>query len=242
MRRVVDAFLAFEESEQSKLFPNQAFGYWKISVERPLRLTIDLAAPARARFRKVCVAADDAPLADLLDTLAARLGVGPHRDYNRFLAALEQQRQEVKLTAKRLKLLQNALAVRDETAEPVVSKVYRSAKAVADPLHGRFAVTLEGKPAVVEYEPDSELRDTEQVPLLEPGGIEAFVRREVLPYVPNAWVDQDATKIGYEISFTRYFYQPQPLRTLEAIRSEILALEQETEGLLGSILVDVERA
>ena len=148
----------------------------------------------------------------------------------------------MKLTAKRLKLTQSELAQRDEAAEPVISKVHRGAKAVADPLHGRFAVTLDGKPAVVEYESDSELRDTEQVPLLEQGGIEAFVRREVLPYVPDAWVDQEATKVGYEISFTRYFYKPQPLRTLEAIRAEIEALEQETEGLLGSILVDVEPA
>ena len=61
----------------------------------------------------------------------------------------------------------------------------------------------------MEYEPDSELRDTEQVPLLEAGGIEAFFRREVLPYVPDAWIDEEATKIGYEISFTRYFYKPQ---------------------------------
>lgn len=75
------------------------------------------------------------------------------------------------------------------------------------------------------------------MPLLEPGGVDAFVRREVLPYVPDAWVDDSATKVGYEISFTRYFYKPQPLRTLEAIRAEIEALEQETEGLLQSILV-----
>nr|WP_129677091.1 type I restriction-modification system subunit M N-terminal domain-containing protein [Candidatus Chloroploca sp. Khr17] len=84
--------------------------------------------------------------------------------------------------------------------------------------------------------PDSKLRDTEQVPLLEPDGVAAFVRREVLPYVPDAWVDQDATKIGYEISFTRYFYKPQPLRTLEEIRAEIEALERETEGLLSDII------
>ena len=236
MRRVVEAFLAFAESEQSKIFSNKAFGYSKITVERPLRLTIDLADVARARFRKACATAGEEPLADLIDALAATLGAGPHRDYNRFLVALEQQRQDVKLTAKRLKLIQSALAVRDENAEPVISKVYRGAKAVADPLHGRFAVTLEGKPAVVEYEPDSELRDTEQVPLLEQGGITAFIKREVLPYVPDAWVDQDATKVGYEISFTRYFYQPQPLRTLEAIRAEIEALERETEGLLSEII------
>ena len=89
---------------------------------------------------------------------------------------------------------------------------------------------------MVEYEPDNELRDTEQVPLLEEGGIEAFLRREVLPYAPDAWYDPVSVKIGYEISFTRYFYKPQPLRTLEEIRADILALERETEGLLGDIL------
>jgi len=93
-----------------------------------------------------------------------------------------------------------------------------------------------GKAAVVEYEPDPDLRDTEQVPLLEEGGIAAFFRREVLPHVPDAWIDPEATKIGYEISFNRYFYKPQPLRSLEAIRADILALEKETEGLLGQIL------
>jgi type I restriction enzyme M protein len=87
---------------------------------------------------------------------------------------------------------------------------------------------------VVEYEPDL-IRDTEQVPLLEPGGIEAFIRREVLPYSPDAWVDESAAKIGYEISFTRHFYKPQPLRTLAEISADIRALEQETEGLLTEI-------
>ena len=76
--------------------------------------------------------------------------------------------------------------------------------------------------------------------MLEEGGIEAFFRREVLPYVPDAWVDQDKTKIGYEISFNRYFYEPEPLRTLPEIRADIEALERETDGLLEQILVNVE--
>jgi len=63
-----------------------------------------------------------------------------------------------------------------------------------------------------------------------------MVEREVLPHAPDAWVDEEATKIGYEVSFTRYFYKPQPLRTLEAIRADILALERETEGLLSEIV------
>ena len=74
------------------------------------------------------------------------------------------------------------------------------------------------------------------MPLLEEGGVEAFIRREVLPHVPDPWVDEAATRIGYEISFTRYFYKPQPLRSLEEIRADILALEKETEGLLAEIL------
>ncbi|MFN5515450.1 MAG: SAM-dependent DNA methyltransferase, partial [Cyanobacteriota bacterium] len=78
--------------------------------------------------------------------------------------------------------------------------------------------------------------DTEQIPLLEPGGIGAFLEREVLPYAPDAWYQPDSVKIGYEISFTRYFYKPQPLRTLDEIRGDILALERETEGLLEEII------
>jgi len=66
--------------------------------------------------------------------------------------------------------------------------------------------------------------------------VEAFLKREVLPYTPDAWIDPSATKIGYEVSFTRHFYKPQPLRSLDEIRADILALEEETEGLLGEIV------
>jgi len=103
-------------------------------------------------------------------------------------------------------------------------------------MHGLFETKVDGKLCVVEYEPDSDLRDTEQIPLLEAGGIEAFIHREVLPYASDAWVDNTKTQIGYEISFNRYFYKPQPMRTLKEITSDILALEKETEGLLGEII------
>ena len=126
-------------------------------------------------------------------------------------------------------------AERADDAPPVIRKIHKKGTA-PDPLRGLFAATIDGKPAVVEYEPDPDLRDTEQVPLLEEGGIEAFLRREVLPHAPDAWYDPESVKTGYEISFTRYFYKPQPLRTLEEIRADILALEKETEGLLGEII------
>ena len=238
IRRIVATFLAFQESEQSKIFPNAAFGYWKIIVERPLRLRVDLSEAACTQFHRVCKAVDEEPLANLINRVANALGHGPHLDFNHFMAAVERDadRHNVKLTAKRQKLLQTALAEKDETAETVIKKIHKPGKVEADSLRGRFSVTLEGKPWVVEYEPDTDLRDTEQVPLLEEGGIEAFFRREVLPHVSDAWTDESATRIGYEISFTRYFYKPQPMRTLEEIRSDIEALEKETEGLLGEII------
>ncbi len=74
------------------------------------------------------------------------------------------------------------------------------------------------------------------MPLKEPGGVEAFIRREVLPHVPDVWIDPEKTEIGYEISFTRYFYKPQLLRPLDAIRADIVALERETGGLLAEII------
>ena len=77
----------------------------------------------------------------------------------------------------------------------------------------------------VEYEPDTDLRDIEQIPLQEEGGIESFLGREVLPHAPDAWYLADKVRIGYEISFTRYFYKPKPMRSLEEIRADILALE-----------------
>ena len=125
---------------------------------------------------------------------------------------------------------------RSEDAPPVIKRVHGGGTE-ADPLRGLFST---GRPAVVEYEPDTDLRDTEQVPLLEEGGIEAFLRREVLPYTPDAWYVPDSVKVGYEISFTRHFYKPQPLRSLEEIRADILALEQETEGLLAEIVGGVQ--
>ena len=238
IQRIMASFSAFEENEQSKIFPNAALGYWKISVERPLRLKVEFTAATRVRFKKACAEAKEEPLANLTDLLADTVGHGPHTDFNKFMAEVEKaaDKNGLKLNAKRLKLLQSALAEKDETAAPVIKKIHKHGKMEVDPLHGRFPITMDGKPCVVEYEPDSDLRDSEQVPLLEDGGIEAFFRREVLPHVPDAWIDEEETKIGYEISFTRYFYKPQPLRTLAEISADIMALEKETGGLLGEIV------
>ncbi len=184
IQRVCDTFLKFDETEQSKIFPNEAFGYWKVTVERPLRLK----------------------------------GINPQKAYS----------------AKEIKVLKETRE-RTEDVPPVIRKIHKKG-AQPDPLRGLFEVTIDGKQRVVEFEPDTELRDTEQIPLLEEGGIEAFLRREVLPHAPDSWYVAGSVKVGYEISFTRYFYKSQPMRTLEEIRTDILALEKETEGLLDEII------
>ena len=184
VERIRAAFLDLEEGDRSKVFPNKAFGYWKVTVERPLR--VEEADPNRA-----CKTA------------------------------------EIK------KLRENG--TRSETAPAVVRKIHKRG-VEADPERGLFAAVVDGAPAVVEYEPDTGLRDTERVPLLEDGGIDAFFRREVLPWAPDAWIDDSKTAVGYEISFTRHFYKPRPLRALEEIEADIRALEKETEGLLDDLL------
>lgn len=128
---------------------------------------------------------------------------------------------------------------RSEDAPPMVKKIMPKGTQ-ADPLHGLFEANIAGKPCVVQYEPDTDLRDTEQVPLTEPAGncasgIEAFIRREVLPYAPDAWIDETKTQVGYEISFTRHFYKPTPMRTLEEIQADIRALEAESDNLMAEI-------
>ena len=236
--RICDTFLEFEETEQSKIFPNEAFGYWKLTVERPLRLAVDLSAERLARFRSICEEANDFPVADLADRLSEELGPGPHHNFNALMDALAREAKErgVKLTATRNKLLRETLTDRSEEAQPVVSKRHKLAKEEPNPLCGLYEAMVAGKRCLVEYEPDPKLRDTEQVPLLEEDGIEGFLKREVLPYAEDAWYLPASVKVGYEISFTRYFYKPKPLRTLADIRSEIVAVEREAEGLLAGLV------
>lgn len=304
IERISRTFLDFKETPESKIFPNAAFGYWKVTVERPLRLHSQLTLKAietlrfssgdediRAvlydefgddlftKFHKLSTALEkrladwgsyeengddeegggtkkglpekkkkklldpktwerDGRLVEVATKLRAALGDQLFEDHNIFRNRVEAalKKEDIKLAASDLKQIFKAVSWRVETAPPVIAKVHKPGKVKADPLRGLFEATVDGKPAIVEYESDSDLRDTEQVPLLEEGGIEAFIRREVLLYTPDAWIKEDATKIGYEISFTRHFYKPQPLRTLEEISADIVAIEKEAEGLLDGLL------
>ncbi|MGW2898045.1 type I restriction-modification system subunit M [Streptomyces sp. NPDC001212] len=297
IQRVTDVFLSFTETEQSRILPNKSFGYWKITVERPMRLASrftregtealryasgDQALRARlheeigdalftdfmavekqlrARLNEWAKVADtegDAPelsersrkklldartwardgrMVEVATALWKEIGEEIFTDYNVFENRAGAAMGELGLslpTTDRNAMLR-AVSWRDEEAAPVVLKRHK-AGTEADPLHGRYEVEgSNGKSVVVEYEPDNKLQDTEQVPLLEDGGIEAFFRREVLSYTPDAWIKEGATKIGYEISFARHFYKPPQLRSLEKIRADILALEKENEGLVDEL-------
>jgi type I restriction enzyme M protein len=182
----------------------------------------------------------DKTLIELALLAQQELGDGMFDDHNDFRARFEaaMAKHGKKLAAAEKKAIFKAVSWRDESAPPVVAKRTKLKKDehFEPGLDGAYLQEAGKDRFMVEYEPDTDLRDTEQVPLKEPGGIDAFFRREVLPHAPDAWIATDATKIGYEISFARYFYKPAPLRSLDQIRADILKLEQQTEGLLQKIV------
>ncbi|MBR8802058.1 type I restriction-modification system subunit M [Porphyromonas levii] len=190
--KIVELLMRFEETPESKIFPNNEFGYWEITVDRPLRLRIhpdaDLSSLS-AKDLKTCREA------------MARVPEGtPLDDWDAYVKALG------KMTKTLLKKLRPLITTTDPTCQPV------------------------------QGEPDNDLRDKEQIPLSYEGGVDAFMQQEVLPYTPDAYVAEGETKIGYELSFTKYFYRPVELRSIEAITADIRQIEQETDGLLASIL------
>ncbi len=302
---------AFRDVPESKWFDTQDFGYWKITVERPLRLKSQLSderieplrfasgdealraeiytihgealytefakrkpaieawlkgedeneeddgedsgddgeAPAArkavpAKRRKKLLDAStwqrDKGLMEVAQRAQQALGSAVFDDHNefrtRFDAALKAQGD--KLGTPEKKAIYKAVSWREETAPPVIAKrsKLKAGEYFEPGFDGAYLETVGKDRFMVEYEADSELRDTEQVPLKEPGGIDAFFAREVLPHAPDAWIATDKTQIGYEISFARYFYKPVPLRTLAEIRADIFALEQQSEGLLHRIV------
>jgi type I restriction enzyme M protein len=316
--RILDLYLGeAQETAQSKWFDTRDFGYWKITVERPLRLKSQLSdahieplrfasgdEALRAKIyathgealytefpkRKPAIEAwlkgedqdeidredddseesdsgddSDAPAArkavpakrrkKLLDAstwqrdrtlmeVAQRaqqaLGHAVFDDHNEFRSRFDAvlKAQGDKLGAPEKKAIYKAVSWRIDTAPPVIAKrsKLKAGEHFEPGFDGAYLETVGKDRFTVEYEPDTELRDAEQVPLTEPGGIDAFFAREVLPHAPDAWIATDKTQIGYEISFARYFYKPAPLRTLAEIRADILALEQQSEGLLHKIV------
>ncbi|CAK8718275.1 site-specific DNA-methyltransferase (adenine-specific) [Candidatus Electrothrix laxa] len=172
-------------------------------------------------------------------------------DFNAFSAQVDQllKKAGIKLTASEKKSILAAVSWYDADAAKVVQKTLKLSKAKLAALCERLGCSEEDLPdslpdygyfpgekkgSFLLYEPASELRDTENIPLKEE--VHGYFLREVKPHVAEAWMDLEKTKIGYEISFNKYFYQHKPLRDLDEVAGEILALEQESEGLIMDIL------
>lgn len=199
-KEIIRIFLTMEESEVSKIFDNQEFGYWNVTVDRPLRLRIlpDKEVPAETEKGKLLFR-KSSELAEVRSAVKAAMETAPLDDWDAFAKATKLKKGQLK------------------KIRPFITKTDPEAKEVAG-------------------EADPELRDTENIPFHYEGGIDAFIEKEVLPYAPDAYVDEKKTKIGYEISFTRYFYKPVKLRDMKDILTTLAELERESEGVMDEIM------
>lgn len=209
-KQVMKLYLAFEDAdpEFSKVFPNAEFGYLQVDVNRPLKLKVDINAEALAAFKT------DGKDEEFYDFLTEYAGNGiSSMDFNQTIAELEKavKKAGLKWPKKRQDAIRKYFTEVDENASVVLDK--------------------NGEP-----EADTNLKDSEQIPLLYEGGIEGFFKNEIEPYVPDAKIDEESAIVGYELSFTKYFYKPVQLRDAADIIADIRAIEQSTDGLLASII------
>jgi type I restriction enzyme M protein len=226
---IASTYGEFRTSDIAKAFDNEDFGYQRITVERPLRLNFQ-ASPERverlreenafvglAKSKKKGVQAEreieeGRELQEQIVATLATLDAGSVvKNRDAFEKTLREAFKKAKLDlpTPAFKAVMSALSERDDTAD--------------------ICTDSKGRP-----EPDAELRDNENVPLKE--DIRAYFKREVLPHVPDAWIDESRTKVGYEIPFTRHFYKYQPLRPLDDIERELRDLEEEVRAALAAVL------
>ena len=192
-REILRVFLEMEESEVSRVFPNDEFGFWNITVERPLRLRV---FPNRTILATVLKDTERKTVEKALEKVTVET---PLDDWDAFVAA-------VGLKATIAKKIRPFITEKDAAAQPVAG------------------------------EADADLRDTEIVPFLYDGGIDGFMEHEVRPYASDAYVNEEKTVKGYEISFTKYFYKPVQLREMSEILADLQKLEAETSGMMADIV------
>ena len=192
-------------------------------------------------------------LLNIATILMEAIGTDEYNDYNIFREKVDEtlKAKKIKLSASEKNAILNAESSYDANAEKVIKGTIKLTGDKLDQLlkhldckeselanYGYFASAKKGEPAsrgwYIEYETESDLRDTENVPVKE--NIYDYFLREVKPHVAEAWINLDATKIGYEISFNKYFYKHKPLRSIEEVSSDILKLEALSEGLIHEIL------
>ncbi len=187
---------------------------------------------------------------ELLDTatlLMQKIGTEEFNDFNLFTAKVDKvlKDEKIRLNASEKNQILTAVSWYDETAEKVIRKIEKLSGDKLESLLKQLNCTVEQLPDFgyypsgkkdhyITYESQSDLRDSENIPLSET--IHGYFLREVKPHVDEAWIDLDKTKIGYEISFNKYFYQHKPLRSIDEVVQELLELEKLSEGLIKEII------
>lgn len=184
----------------------------------------------------------------IANLLAREIGTAVFMDYNEFFALATEaaKRLDIKISKTDLdKKICRVMAVTDPEAAPVISKKVKPTAKDVTSLTDTYGVESDnfadyglypaskGKDLII-YESDSDLRDSEKIPVDE--DIHAYFLREVKPYAEDAWINLPVTKIGCEISFNKYFYEPKPLRSLEENEADIIALDEKSQGLIHSLL------
>ena len=207
IEEIVQLYGRFEDGERSKLFDNADFGYTRVTVERPLRLRYQMTIEDKARFLDACPY-----LLDDVQAIDKTLGREPSYDWNATWESIADLLHEHQSRWKK-----------------VEQRLFRDVFTEKDPQAER--VRKDGREK--GYEPDTELRDFENVPLKD--DIDAYFEREVRPHVPDAWMDRDKDKVGYEINFNRHFYKYTPPRPLEEIDADLKKAEEKIVRLLREV-------
>lgn len=209
-QQILKLLTDFLETPQSKIFPNNEFGYWNVKVCRPLRLRFDY---DEEREKEMCRKEKDADVCCEVMTFVKQYDHSSDYDFNELQKLLHTVVKGMKSKPKKkhLDLLMKYYTV----TCPDAAIVYDS----------------DGNPI-----PDKNLEDTEIIPFRYEGGINGFWEKEILPYTGDAWIDEKSVQEGYELSFTKYFYKPKALRSIEDISKDIRDIEGRTEGMLDAIL------
>jgi len=184
-------------------------------------------------------------LMQIAQSLMHTIGTDVYMDYNVFVDKIDKAAKEIaqKPTAAQLKTIARAMSVTDPEAAAVIKKIHKANSKDIQELTDVYGITEErlldygynhnDKKGYIEYEADSDLRDTEKIPVKE--DIYEYFQREVRPYVDDAWINLPPTKIGCEISFNKYFYKPAPLRSLEENERDIRELDEQSQGYIQSL-------
>lgn len=241
---ILDEYLNFQESEYSKIFNNEDFGYYKVTVERPLRQAILCNQTNLQQLETTLTAVgalegnlDKAKLSNsgLKDTKGALSELKKTENIKAYLAVLQSFGQE-ELYLDFSTFVKNF----NKALKAYNIKGASFAKALSTGMLDNIIVKDENAELQTDSKGnviiDTNLTDTENIPMTYKGGIDAFIAQEVLPYHPDAFVNTEKTQIGYEINFTKYFYKPKQLESVETIVARIKELEKQSDGMMASVL------